>query len=227
MPRCLVDRLLGPVVGAADGLPGLGRPRVVTELARARHSMKRPHLRAGAHVEGADITRRRRVLLIRRRAKDDEVLEDTSREAALLVDRGGIAVEPLAQIDPAVDAERRDALAGARVDLPQEIVEAENQAPIRTVRTLPVVHAPSVETLHARMRPDLLAGSGVERHERALRAESVDNAAHDERVEVGLPWRVGPRDLEPVHVALVDAGRRHEARAVGATRVVPPLARRP
>jgi hypothetical protein len=57
------------------------------------------------------------------------------------------------------------------------------------------------------VNPELLARGGVERHEGAVRAEAVDNAAHDERIEVGLPWRVGPRDLELVDIRLVDLRR--------------------
>ena len=89
----LVDRLLAPVVGAADGLPRVRRPGVVAELAGPRHGVKRPDQRAGAHVERADVAGRRRVLLVGRRAQDDEVLEHPPRRAALLVDRRRIAVE--------------------------------------------------------------------------------------------------------------------------------------
>src|SRR5215212_6421114 len=65
----LVDRLLTPVVGAADGLPGVGRPGVVAELPGPRHGVKGPDQRSGSHVEGADVAGRRVVLLIGRRAE--------------------------------------------------------------------------------------------------------------------------------------------------------------
>ena len=78
----LVDRLLAPVVGAADGLPRVRRPGVVAELAGPRHGVKGPDQRAGAHVERADVAGRRGVLLVRRRAEDDQVLEHAPRRAA-------------------------------------------------------------------------------------------------------------------------------------------------
>ena len=40
---CFVDRELRPRVGAADCLPCICWPRVVTELAGPRHGVKRPH----------------------------------------------------------------------------------------------------------------------------------------------------------------------------------------
>ena len=75
----LVDRLLAPVVCAADGLPRIRRPGVVAELARPRHRMKRPDQRPGPHVERADVAGRRPVLLIRRRSQDQQVLEHAAR----------------------------------------------------------------------------------------------------------------------------------------------------
>src|SRR3954449_12798577 len=53
----LIDGLLTPVVGAADRLPGIFRPRVVPELAGAGHGMKRPHQLAGSNIECAHVSR--------------------------------------------------------------------------------------------------------------------------------------------------------------------------
>src|SRR5207237_3483451 len=96
----LVDRLLTPVVGAADRLPRVGGPGVVAELAGARHGVEGPRQDPGAYIEGANVARRGRVLLVRRRAHDDAVLEDPAGRAALLVDRRRIPVQTRSQPHP-------------------------------------------------------------------------------------------------------------------------------
>ena len=97
-----------------------------------------------------------------------------------------IPVETHSQVDLAVHAERRDGLTGLRVDLLEEVVRAEDQAAVRAILALPVVHAAPVETLNPFVDPDFFARRRVQRHERAVRAKPVDDAAHDERIEVGL-----------------------------------------
>ena len=118
------------------------------------------------------------------------------------------------------------ASSGARVDLLEEVVGAEDQAPVGAVLALPVVHATAVEALNALVDPDLLAGGRIERHERTVRAQAVDDPAHDERIEVGLARRVRPRHLKLTHIVLGDLLRGHESGAVGTTGVVTPLALR-
>jgi hypothetical protein len=59
----------------------------------------------------------RRVAAARRQRHDDDVLEDPARVVGLQrANRRDVAVEPDAQVDAAVDAERGDGFAGLRVD---------------------------------------------------------------------------------------------------------------
>ena len=76
----LVDRLLCPVVGAADGFPRVLGPGVVAELAGPRDGVKGPDQCSRADIERPNVAGRRSVLLVRRRAEDDEVLENSSRD---------------------------------------------------------------------------------------------------------------------------------------------------
>ena len=77
----LVDRELGPRVRAAGGLPRIGRPRVVAELARPRNRVERPDEPAGQHVERADVSGRRVVTFAGRRSKDEQVPEHLARRS--------------------------------------------------------------------------------------------------------------------------------------------------
>ena len=118
------------------------------------------------------------------------------------------------------------ALAGLRVDLLQHVAGAEDQAAIAAVRALPVVHAADVEAVDAGVRPQLACRwRHRARRTQSLGAAAVDDAAHDERVEVGLAGRVGPGDLQLADVGLGDLRRRDEPRAVGPAGVVAPFAR--
>src|SRR5688572_23813928 len=52
----VINREGAPVVGTADVLVRLLRPRLVAELSRPRDGMELPHLPAGDDVVGADIS---------------------------------------------------------------------------------------------------------------------------------------------------------------------------
>src|SRR3954463_4738478 len=55
-----VDCHASPVVGGTGGLPGVRGPGLVTGLAGMRDGVEGPAKSAGADVEGADVTGRRR-----------------------------------------------------------------------------------------------------------------------------------------------------------------------
>ena len=77
--QLFVDAHQGPDVGVAGVLPRALFPGLVTDFARLRHRVERPQLLAGAHVEAADVTRRRlgAVGAVRdRRADDGDVATD-------------------------------------------------------------------------------------------------------------------------------------------------------
>ena len=124
-------------------------------------------------------------------------------QAALLLDRRRIAIEPFTQIDHAVLAEGRNRLAGLRVEGAQHVQRAEQQPAIRAVGALPVVHAADREGLDLGRRPQLLAGRRVERDERVAAGPRVDDVADDERVEVGVAVGIRPGDLQLPTLPLV------------------------
>src|SRR5262249_33342884 len=99
-----VDRELGPGVGAADRLPRVLRPRVVSELAFARDRVERPDEATGTDVVRAHVAGRRVVLLIGRRAENDQVLEHAAGRRRLHGELFRFAPEPFAEVDAAVDA---------------------------------------------------------------------------------------------------------------------------
>ena len=114
------------------------------------------------------------------------------------------AVQPDAQIDDAVGAEGHDRLAGLRVDFLQEAVHRENQALIAAVGALPVVHAARGHPGHVFVHPQLSPGLRVDRHQRAIAAATVDDAAHGNWTAAGLAERIGPRHLQVADVATCD-----------------------
>ncbi len=134
-----VDRRLTPVVDPADVFPGVFRPRVVAELAGARHRVERPDEFAGENVVGADVARRRHVVFPRRAPQDDQILEDASGRVRLdRSDRLRIAaIDPDAQVDDPVRAERHDRLSRLRVHLLQQAVHREDQPLVAPVRCFP------------------------------------------------------------------------------------------
>ncbi len=220
-----VDRELAPVVGAAHGLPGVGRPCFVAELAGAWHRVKRPDKRAGEDIERSDVARRRPVLLVGGRIREAAGFRRRARAFRLDVDGQRIAIEASPQIDAAVDAKRKNRFARARVDLLQIVGDAEDEPAILAVLALPVVQAARRRALEALFPPELLAGRCVERHERVVEGAGVDDAIDDERVRAGLAVRVGPGDLELADVGLVDLRGVDESGAVEAAGVVTPVAR--
>ena len=78
-PALVVDREGAPVVGAADVLVRLLRPRVVAELSRPRNCMELPDLPAGDHVVGADVSRWGDEGFAGGGPKDQQVLPDFAR----------------------------------------------------------------------------------------------------------------------------------------------------
>src|SRR4029079_8925314 len=98
---------------------------------------------AGDDVVGADVAGRRHVAFAGRAADDDAVLEHLAGNARLNVaDALRVApVEPGAEVDDTTGAERHDRAARCGVDLLQQAVHREDQAPVAPVGALPVVHA--------------------------------------------------------------------------------------
>ena len=97
-----VDRKLAPDIGAADGLPRIGRPGVVAEFTWMRDRVKGPHLFTCAHIKGAYVARGRTVSLVRSRPQNQEVLKYPAGSGGLDQGEGlGVAAETLFQIDTA------------------------------------------------------------------------------------------------------------------------------
>jgi hypothetical protein len=80
------------------------------------------------------------------------------------------------------------------------------------------------------VNPDLAPGGGVERHQRVVAGEHVDDVVDDDRVEDvgnGVAGGIGPGDAQLVEVRLVDLIEREVSRVIGtATEVGPGRASR-
>ena len=160
----VINREGAPVVGTADVLVRLLRPRVVAELSRPRDCMELPDLPAGDDVVGADISGWGDERLARGGPKDQQVLPDLAR--AVVVPAHLLAAREIgAQIDGPIDAEGRDGATGARIDRLEEVVDREQQPPVFAVVALPVVDAAAGHPVQPFVDPDFLARGGVERDE--------------------------------------------------------------
>src|SRR5580700_3686864 len=118
---CRIKRHASPVVRRAGGLPGIRRPSFIAGFAGMRNGVEGPAESAGANIECANVTGRRRMRLRVAAANDDEVLVNDSRSGE---DDGlffVVATQLLAQIDAAVLSEARDRLAGLCIEAIEEI----------------------------------------------------------------------------------------------------------
>ena len=191
-----------------------------------RDRVEGPDQVPGAHVVRAHVARCRVVLLIRGRAENDQVFEDSPWRGGLHVDLRWIAPESLSEIHAAVHAKRRNGLARDGVNRLQKLAVRKEQTPLRSVLAFPVVD-PACRHTSARILvdPDLFSCGGVEGDNRVVLRHYVHDAVHHDRVEqvvVGVSRRIGPRDLQRVHVGAVDLAERGILRAVGAASVVAP-----
>src|SRR4051794_22870878 len=172
-----VHRNLAPRIHPTRGLPGVLRPRLVTELAGMRDCVERPDELAAQDVVRAQIAGRIAVALARRGAEDDQVLENATGSAALdIADALRVAPEALAQIDPSVVAERVDGDARLEIDLLEEAVRSEDQAFVAAVLALPVIEAAVRRPALDGVRPDLAARRCIERYDRAVLPDDAHHA---------------------------------------------------
>src|SRR5213075_1170138 len=114
------------------------RPCVVAEFAWMWNRVEGPDQLSGDDVERAEIARRRAVRFADDRTGEKQVLEHSPGGAARPPERTQIADT---HVDAAVVAEAGHHLARARVDLAERGADAENQAPIRSIGALPVIHS--------------------------------------------------------------------------------------
>ena len=230
-----VDGDAAPRVGAADALPGIGRPGLVARLARLRDGVERPGDRAGADVVGAHVARRRRArALADARALDQQVLVDRAGRVGDDVERLRPVAEAGAQIDAALAAEALDRPAGRRVEREQGEAGADQDARVAAAFALPVDDA-AVDAEPALVgargerieHPLLLAGGGVQREHLELRRRGVEHAADHDRVALdlraagpGVAGVVRPRHLQRGDVRRRDLIERGglRVRGVGAVR---------
>ena len=119
----------------------------------------------------------------------------------------------------AAGAERHDGLTRLRVHLLQQAVHREDDPLVASVLRFPVVEAAARHAVHVFANPQLLAGARVHGDERSVPAPPVGNAADDDRAAAGIAERIGPGDLKPGDVGLVDLARRQVARVVGTVAV--------
>ena len=189
--------------------------------------MELPRELAGDDVERAQIARRREVGLAGRRTQDDAGSRRpcpgwaTGRGATVAGSRPRPSRRLTAPLVPNV-----------RIDLPVFASIASRKllrwnSSRRSLRScaLPVVDAARRHALQLRVDPDLLAGRGIERHERVVAREHIRDVVDDDRAEVVgrvVVGRIAPRGPKLADVVLRDLGQRAVLRAVGAAAVVGP-----
>src|SRR5262249_28660693 len=156
-------------------------PGVVAKFAGVRNGVERPKQFAAHDVVGAQIAWRRTVTLTGLRAHDDAVFPDAAGRRARASERTGLAD---AHVNAAIVAAARDALAGLCVDRVKIIARGVNQAAILPVLAGPVHDAAlRHDALFGLVRPDLVAGRSVKRHDRVVTTQHVHHLARDDRIE--------------------------------------------
>src|SRR5665213_2714821 len=76
-PASLVQRKFAPTISAANGLPCVLRPCVISELARMRDGMKTPDQLTRAYVIGANIAGSGSVPLVCRRPEHKQIFKNS------------------------------------------------------------------------------------------------------------------------------------------------------
>src|SRR6185503_707098 len=249
----LVHGDAGPYAGVAVERPRVFFPRIVAKLTWTRNRVERPDSLAGAHVECADyaltvVVRDDLRPFLERRSDDDDVLDDgghrveadfTRLQIDLLT---GAEHDAFLQIEDAVPAERRDRLAGLRIELHHTEAGRDVHDPFVALAVGPVRDAAARElprrdrrarALFKAVCPVQLAGLRVQRDDGAARAAGRVNRALDhQRRAFELVFRarteiVGlepPRHFEAIEVRCVDLVERRVLAAAEIRGVKGPLA---
>ena len=141
----------------------------------------------GPHVIRLDVSGRRLVAgTLRRQRDDDQVLENAAR-IARLQRISCLAPQRHAQIHAPVRSERRNRLAGLRVD-GGEVAGVEVQQPaIRPIGALPVIDPSGPDRPLVGMPPDLFSGGRIERDDGVSGSLHVHDAVDDDWVERHVP----------------------------------------
>ena len=123
---------------------------------------------------------------------------------------GGIAVEPLLQIDRAAVSECEDRFARLSIECAQLMIAREKQPPFGAVLALPVVDTAMRHDSRSgigRIGPDFLAGRGIERDDGVAFRKNVHHVIDNERIEIILcvvADRVCPSHFQLANVGTVD-----------------------
>ena len=224
-PALRIERHAGPAIGAADVLPRVLRPGVVTGLAGLGNGVKAPAQRAGSHVIRAHVAGRGGQGLAHAPADDHEVaIDDAGRGEAHRL-RGRLTPEVFAQVDAAVLAEARDGFASGGVQRVHEVVDRREHPRVFSVRP---VHEAAIRA-GARdagvEQPELFAGCRVDGEGLVRRRVAEECAPDDDGLGLRVALLAGvvlPRELERGDVAAIDlrergvprlAHRRHRSSA--------------
>ena len=226
-------------------------PRVVAQLARLRNSLEAPYALAGAHVEGLDVPRGIAAVhepIADAVAEDDQVPpHDWGRRVGVVLATHG-AREVRGEIDLAAVAERRDGLAGGRVQRDQAPSRIDEDATLASVGPrghAPVHEARAVARLAVRLPhlrvvgPVFHAGLRIERDDAIVRRGEEQRVMNGQRCGLEKPWTrrllsltrsdvllaclPGERGLEPADVLAIDVGQRRVLEATGIVAVSGPV----
>src|SRR5439155_26009073 len=98
-------------------------------------------------------------------------------------------------------------LAGTCIDGGQVAAVQVQQTTVGTIFVFPVIHAARAHPALVGVRPERVAGGGVESHDRVVLRENVHRVVDNDGVEVvtaNLAGGVGPHNLELAYVGLID-----------------------
>src|SRR6185312_6921006 len=149
-----VDGHFAPTMDAANGLPRVGRPGVVTGFPGVRDRVELPDQLPCANVVRMDIGRVRVVAGASRGQWDNhQIFEDTAGVAGL--ERAGrVAVESYAEVAAPVAAEAFDRLAGTGVDSREIPAVDIEQAAVGAVGAFPVIGAARADRTRIGVGPE-------------------------------------------------------------------------
>ena len=205
-----VEAHAGPVVCPADVLVGVGRPGLVSELARPGRGVEDPAPPAGHCVVGSDMSRCLRIRpLPASSAYDNKVLERHDRARALHGNARHFAVQIFVEVDHSVPTERFVRIAGRGIQAVEAVLDRAEDPSFRSVLGLPVADpaadssaAPGGGLVERIKCPKEFPRSCLEGLDLDPSSRDVHNAVHNDR-------RAFDRGLGPLHrvACPVDPGR--------------------
>ena len=210
-----IEREAAPRVGAADGFPRVGRPRLVTKFAGVRDGVENPAALPGADIERADVARRRGTRTFADDGPhDDQIAVDHARCRRADGEEKDVLVEAFAQVDEAAFSKARRRFSGRGIEAEEMArggIEDAAGGPIGPIREAAIHAAGGFAGGGLRIKlPQLAPRRGVERDGSERHGGEINHAVDHERIALdGRAARLvagvkNPRRLELPHVLAID-----------------------